>query len=523
MRRTCVIPILIALSACSPPRRPALAPQPSAADRLAAVDVELRAGCLECLVSAYRQFDALRQDPAARDGATAGAVRAAALIALRERELGMEDEGFVAKAREIAATAVNLPSWLPKILDVIDAMPFASIGAGRPTSDVDLDRMRIMRSNYAGWSDTLREAAGYDEAAAYAWLSLTCGASEARNISRDDLLARAATFADTPLIRYRTAICRALESGELDKLWTGDARFHEIAYHLGLAELRGGGAAPAIRLTAKAVDASDAWFQKAYEWHPRWPTLTLAMANNAMTAEEFAIALARYDDTLAVEPAAVDALLGKVRALSFLGRHEEAIAVADALLALRWYVGDARYWRALNENQLGRLDIAWEDIELAEKLLLNADAPKLAGIIAYRRTELPVARDRFELSRKRNPRDCETGFYLGAVLGEQREWAQTVDVLTETVACLDAAEAELVAQIERIRASDDKLERKPRQIAKREGQIAEARRMRTTSWFNIAVACFNLSRRDEARQYAEKVADDEQFGARAKEILALLR
>ena len=46
--------------------------------------------------------------------------------------------------------------------------------------------------------------------------------------------------------------------------------------------------------------------------------------------------------------------------------------------------------------------------------------------------------------------------------------------------------------------------------------------MQATSWFDIAVAYYNLSRKEEARQFAEKVASDEQFGERAREILARL-
>ena len=44
-----------------------------------------------------------------------------------------------------------------------------------------------------------------------------------------------------------------------------------------------------------------------------------------------------------------------------------------------------------------------------------------------------------------------------------------------------------------------------------------------TSWFDVAVACYNLSRKADAQEYAEKVVDDEQFGQRAKEILSRLR
>ncbi len=47
--------------------------------------------------------------------------------------------------------------------------------------------------------------------------------------------------------------------------------------------------------------------------------------------------------------------------------------------------------------------------------------------------------------------------------------------------------------------------------------------MLVTSWFNPAVAYYNLQRNAEARQFAHKVASDEQFGERAREILARLK
>jgi hypothetical protein len=46
------------------------------------------AGCCDCLVTAYREYDALRTDPAVARIAEVGTIRAAALVALREREHG---------------------------------------------------------------------------------------------------------------------------------------------------------------------------------------------------------------------------------------------------------------------------------------------------------------------------------------------------------------------------------------------------------------------------------------------------
>ena len=129
MRRLFAIPALVAIgaSACAPARRPTVT-EPSAAERLAAVDKELRAGCLDCLLQAYADFDRLRREPEIAAEATAGAVRAAALIALRQRELGMVDEGYLDIAKRLTAGTPGVPVWLGPVLDVVDALPRNSAG-----------------------------------------------------------------------------------------------------------------------------------------------------------------------------------------------------------------------------------------------------------------------------------------------------------------------------------------------------------------------------------------------------------
>ena len=186
-------------------------------------------------------------------------------------------------------------------------------------------------------------------------------------------------------------------------------------------------------------------------------------------------------------------------------------------------MGDARYWRALNESELERNDEGWIDIVAAEKLLINAEVPKLAGLLAYRRRDLDLSRAKFEVAHGRNARDCETSFYLGVVLAEQRVWDRTADVLVDTTRCLESAERAYTTEITAIRASSDPPDRQARKIARREQLIAKGRRMTATSWFDLAVAAYNLSRKQEARQFAEKVADDEQFGERARDLLTRLR
>src|SRR5712691_2555648 len=87
--------LLLTASACAP-RRPVVVPPaaPTPAERLASAEALVRAGCLDCLLAAYGEYDLLRAFPFSTDAATAGAVRTAALIARRERELGLADEGY---------------------------------------------------------------------------------------------------------------------------------------------------------------------------------------------------------------------------------------------------------------------------------------------------------------------------------------------------------------------------------------------------------------------------------------------
>jgi tetratricopeptide (TPR) repeat protein len=485
-------------------------PGPTVTERFATADRLVRAGCLDCLLDAHRAYVSLRAIPTSSHAATIGAIRTAGLIALRQRELGMIDEDYLGAAKEMAASAAGVPAWIAGVLDVVDLLPTSVGGVARPpSSDADLEKMGRLRANRDAYTARLREFSQLDELAAYAWVSLACGSIEMRDVTADAIFETVSAFQSTPLLAFKQSTCRGIAGDRLRALAAAEPRYLEAAYLFGLQELG-----------RRTLDEAEREFNRAYAWHPRWPALTQSMANVAMTGEEFDRAERLYRETLDADPRAFDALLGEAKSLTYLGRAVEAIAAVDRLLGERWHLGEARYWRALNENQLARYDEAWTDIEDAARLLINAEVPKLAGIIAYRRQQLDVSRAKFEESRSRDRNDCETAFYLGVVLGDQRAWPRAADVLRETVGCLEAAEQQARLDIDAIRASADPPDRQERLIARREQRIAEGRRMIATSWFNTAVAYFSLSRKDEARQFAEKVAADDQFGERAREILS---
>ncbi len=497
------------MTACAA-KKPAVATGPSPVERLAAADALVNAGCFDCLAAALKEYEALRAIPTVSGVATLGAARSAALLGIRERDLGTEDSGYLKRAQDLAV-ALGPSSNVPLLLQIADTLPLRG-GVRQMGDDLDLTRNQTAIRNRDAWTAQLREHADEDPLTATLWLSFNCAYQPAGQQAVPEWVDRVPTWKATPLIAFKAAVCRGFVRAPFETLLTDDARFLETHYFIGLAFAFG----------AKIDDAM-AHLLKAYEWRARWPAVTNSLAGDYVALEEFDKAIEFYDKTLAIVPTFSDALLGKVRALTYAGRYVEAIAATEPLLAGHWQLGDTRYWRAFNEMQLNRLDEAWDDVETAAKFIRNAGVPKLAGIIAYRRKQLDVARVKFEESYKVGRDDCETGFYLGVVHAEQGTWPATATVLTETSACLEKAERTTNKEIAEFRAADMPPDRRDRQIKKREQQIANGRRMMAQSWFNIAVACYNLSRKDEARQYAEKVATDEVFGERARDLLSRLR
>src|SRR5262249_51403979 len=91
-----------AVSACATAPHPIAQAGPTPRVRLASADALVRAGCLDCLVDAVAEYDALRSDAEVGQAATIGEARAAALVSLRERDLGLIDSHALDRARELA-------------------------------------------------------------------------------------------------------------------------------------------------------------------------------------------------------------------------------------------------------------------------------------------------------------------------------------------------------------------------------------------------------------------------------------
>jgi tetratricopeptide (TPR) repeat protein len=488
---------------------------------LEAAHALVAAGCLDCLTEAYERYEKLRPDAIVGDAARAALVRTAVLIALREHELGMIPTERLAAGRRLL-TLLPASQELADLLEVADAI---ISGPSGPMRTVTLEAQTLalvnLSRNQNRWADSLRARMPDDRVATYLWLSLACGIYGSQVPDSNDRTPAVGAALSVPLVGFKDAIgCARNRAEALNAIREAEPRFLETHFFLGMAALSGQSRVGAPGLPD--LEAADAEFRLAYQWRQDWPSLTLMIANLALTFEDFLRAFEFFEKTLTLLPHHPEALLGKIRALTYLQRHAEAIVVADDMLATGINQGDARYWRALNQEQLDQHDQAWDDVELADKLLINADVPKLAGIIAINRRQLDAAKQKLELSLKRRSNDCEVRYYLQIVRSEQRDWTRAAADAAACATCFDKEEVTLHDEIERFRLSKLPPERRDRQIARREQQLAANTRMRANAWFNAAAANFNLGRKDEARVFAEKLIEDMQFAGRAKELLLRL-
>jgi len=509
MRRLATVSLAL-FAACGPKKIATPDPAIAARETLARADADLRAGCYDCLVAALKQYESVRTVSVVSGAAAAGALRASLLLAFRERELGTTDSGYLEHARPLAAAVPEMQADLAPIFDVVAGLPWRA-GSGRSSGAPDsLGNNNLFRDRDARTA-AFRQNATRDELSAYAFLAYACESGSGLAIGNAEMRNAVGPMIDAPLVAYRLSICPTSGLAALDQVVEKEPRYKEAALYKGLRAT-----------SATKLDEADARYREAYEWKKTWPAVTLAIANVSMSAEEFEVSRQFYDETLTLAPNFPDALLGKLRALTYLGKQEDAIAVADQLLAISRYPGDANYWKAYNELDLKRLDMAWTDVEAADRLLINSDVPKLAGIIAIDRMQYDVARQKLETSRSRNPNDCTTLYYLLLVHAELRLWNDAARGAVAAAGCLTASEVGLRAEIERIRG-DEKLPeaRKARMIAGRERQISNAVKMRASCWYNGAVANYNLGKKEAAKELAEKLADDEQFGDRARQLLTI--
>src|SRR5204863_7252727 len=120
--RRCLLLIALLAAGCAKARPVAVvALAVDVKARLEAADALLLTGCVDCLEEALRSYNAIRVlpavPPADAEAALVGSVRAALLLDLRQRELGMVDQGHLDRAREALSGRDDLKRAFAQMID----------------------------------------------------------------------------------------------------------------------------------------------------------------------------------------------------------------------------------------------------------------------------------------------------------------------------------------------------------------------------------------------------------------------
>jgi tetratricopeptide (TPR) repeat protein len=366
--------ILIYGAACSHGKPGVATTLPQAAARLADADQLLRQGCFDCIADALREYEAIGSLPGlsqnAVDLATIGWIRAAVLLGLRERELGTTDEGYLSQARQKADARDDLRQVFLPLIDAAEALPSPIVGFDMLADGSARRRQTAFRERIPTFLSERRTRADVDPLSAYAWVAFTCAFGGHDDRSPEVLLAALDRLGSTPLVSYRVATCFDTDTLSLTRLLERDPRFKEVSYWLGQQAI-----------SERRLDDAEKLFALAYTWRARWPAVTAALANLYFAFEEPDRALEMSVKTLDLVPGYPEAMLGRVKALSVLGRHDEAFAMIDLMIGgpIRILPAEAYYWRAWNGLRVGRFEAAWVDIEQASESSTNSKRNSVNG------------------------------------------------------------------------------------------------------------------------------------------------
>ena len=437
-------PVLILTGALLASACAARGPSPQLVAEAAQAEAAFRAGCYTCLkasLATYERHLRVKQPPV---GTGERAFDAALLIAIREKELGLPGDASMTRALRLltsvspSSVAQDKRATLSRqsVFDAaqlfigdttgLDAEQRAQLG---PRTRPQLEPGNPPRR-------ALDSAPGTDLAAKYVALAIDC--EQPKLAESVDVKGLLSAYDGVPLMQFRVAICGRRGSPEAGTLRTADPRWTDTLYWEGRREL-----ASSI---GRAIDLPKvlSLYAEGREAFPTSVMLTMAWANANLIGEEFEGALSGFDDVLAGQPAHRDALNGRMQSLSYLLRHEEAVATASKLLDLgTWHIADANYWRAWNRYHLKDYDTAWADVENATKGLSNSRVYMLAGLIGYARKDLPTAVARFDRAYELDSSACDATWMSGLVSIDQDELKIAAPKFTRGMSCFVSAAAAL--------------------------------------------------------------------------------
>jgi tetratricopeptide (TPR) repeat protein len=490
---------------------------PDPATLLARADALAAAGCHRCLSDALALLLAIPPTRAAlRPAVEDRTLRVSLLLAMREKELGIDPRPHLDRARALASR-LPAPAAAREQLHWVERLPMHPGAIGREAAieerqrlaaDLGAVRARVQRS-------LLPAAAGPaapDALDLYIDLSLVCSGIDPRLPPAEGLAAR---LPASPLLEWRLGSCARLFEPRLVALAAADPRFVETSYGLGRYRLAEAGSAPARREARRLLAA-------AHEAFPQSPAITMELAA-VVQISSYREALPLYESVTAAVPDHHDAWFGVTVCLSYLRRHADAVAAASRLIDLgRWRTGDARYWRAWNRHQLREHEAAWADVSEAKKTVYTTDVFGLSGIIAYDRGQLEVARGELEKAIELSDANCAAAWYLGLTHSGRERWPDSGGAFEHAERCYLRDVSLARAQKAAAEASETDAETRAAQIADAEATIREGEAQAALAAYNAAFSLVRAGEPSRARPFLDRALAHPAVEPRARELVEYL-
>jgi tetratricopeptide (TPR) repeat protein len=500
------------LAGCGP-QQPRVDLRALAMADLARADDRLLAGCYACLVEARDTYAGLLTGPASAL-AVARQFDADLLIVLREQELTIDTTTSVAR---LEADGAALPAEydVPRILKRVSSLlPFAT-----GLSDAGyLDFIKAHRDEGGTADEDLRWLAQtplFAPVRDYLALSIRCNPIY-RASDTSVLVDTTSPAGDPPLLAYRRATCGGAHGVDaLRTLYTQHPDLAEAAFFVGLNMPQGNGPTGEKRTLAKA----------AYAAFPQSAAVTYAMAVITHSAGSCRDALPYYDETLALQARHESAQLGRTACLSALGRSDEAIAAATALIG--WHSTkqvEGYYWRAYNERVQQHLDRARADIEESKRHGRTQENLTLAGVIEYEQGDVAPALEDLGLAwTLSSERNCTAAWYQGLVHVKREAWAEAGEAFNRDVGCFAANVREDRAGLASMDAHTElDADFRASQMAAFKAAIVEDERQRRASALNSAAAFASGGTIDHVRELLDIAALEPSFADQIAKLEAYL-
>ena len=456
---------------------------------LAEADAKVLEGCYQCLQDARATYARLATGKhALPKNAAPMSVRlfeTDVLLALRNKELGLDPRPVLAEARSVAP---RLPSpYDPgRVLAMVDAVLPDSRALPVATIDAQMrrDKSYVQRMDAElAWVEQSPLAPAVRK---YVALALDCSYPD-RYKERGDTAnplarRRALPINAPPLLAYRGADCADSDTLALKRVLNAAPSFDEAAYALGNT---------VVWSTAETGGEDAArYFARALARFPRSAGITFMTGWLDLTIGDCVEGVRFYDSTLALEPAHDRALLQKAICQSNMHQDSAAIATASRFIALGTPdIAQGYYWRAVSRLRRRELDLARSDVEAAKARSRGGDILTIAGIVEHEQEDyVPAEADlRGARAVPKGNENCHAAFYLGSVLAKRQAWPEAAASYDSAMVCYDDRANFIAAKIEQVRGSRrGSPEFKTKRIASLESDLADRRSRQRTSAFNAA-------------------------------------